>query len=334
MSVLISGSIAFDTIMVFEGRFREHILAEQTHMLNVAFLAPQMRQEFGGCAANIAYSLRGLGQECTILGALGKDGKDYLQRLLQLGVNTSRILLAEDCYSAQAFITTDLDDNQITAFHPGAMDRAEAVGIGELQGNIAIISPNGKGAMLRHAAECHERGIPFVFDPGQAMPIFAAEELAMLCQRARWVAVNDYEGHLLSEKLGTTTENLARSLPGGMIVTRGAHGVDVYENDSCRRIDGIDTQQLFGQSPADPTGCGDAFRSGLLFGLAQEAGLFESACLGNLLGASKVIHRGGQNHCIDRRELLGHLENLYPDAANSLGGRLMTPGHPLHAPVR
>jgi len=323
MSVLISGSVAFDTIMVFEGRFREHILAEQTHMLNVAFLAPQMRQEFGGCAANIAYSLRGLGQECTILGALGKDGKDYLSRLMQLGVNTSRILLAEDCYSAQAFITTDLDDNQITAFHPGAMDRAEAVGIGELQGTIAIVSPNGKGAMLRHAAECHDRGIPFIFDPGQAMPIFSAEELATFCQRARWVAVNDYEGHLLSEKLGTTIEDLARSVPGGMIVTRGAHGVDVFEDSQSRRIDGIDTLQLFGQSPADPTGCGDAFRSGLLFGLAHGAGLRESACLGNLLGAIKVIHRGGQNHSIDRRELLGHLDNLYPAAARSLGDRLV-----------
>lgn len=326
MSVLISGSIAFDTIMVFEGRFREHILADQTHMLNVAFLAPQMRQEFGGCAANIAYSLRGLGQDCTILGALGKDGKAYLERLERLGVDVSRVLLAEDCYSAQAFITTDLDDNQITAFHPGAMDRADGIEIGNTPGHIGIISPNGKGAMLRHAREFHDRDIPFVFDPGQAMPVFTSEELRAFCQKARWVAVNDYEGHLLAEKLGMSITDLAATLPGGLIVTRGAHGVDILERGSSLSIEGLDTQQIFGHAPADPTGCGDAFRSGLLFGLARGASLPDSARLGNLLGATKVIHRGGQNHPIDRGELLRHLEHLYPDTARSIGKALAPEG--------
>ena len=296
MSVQISGSIAFDTIMVFEGRFREHILPDQVHMLNVAFLAPQMRQEFGGCAANIAYTLRGLGQACGLLGAIGKDGADYLQRLQQLGIDTAQVLSADDCFSAQAFITTDMDDNQITAFHPGAMSRAGEVGLpaGEIQ--LGIVSPNGKDAMLRHAQEFAQRKIPFIFDPGQAMPMFNADELNNFVGQASWIAVNDYEGHMLAEKLGTSLAALAKRVPGGLIVTRGAEGVDLIEQSGMTRVEGLDAANVFGHKAVDPTGCGDAFRAALLHGLLQGWSLQRCAELGNRIGAAKIASRGGQNY--------------------------------------
>jgi adenosine kinase len=318
MSVQISGSIAFDTIMVFEGRFKDHILPDQVHMLNVAFLAPQMRQEFGGCAANIAYTLRALGQPCGLLGAIGKDGADYLKRLQALGIDTSQVLSADDCFSAQAFITTDLDDNQITAFHPGAMNRAGEVGIGNGAATLGIVSPNGKQAMLRHAQEFKECGVPFVFDPGQAMPIFNREELEMLTSQATWIAVNDYEGHMLAEKLGTTIAHLAAKTAGGMIITRGAQGVEVLEHSGASRVEGLDAQTIFGSKPVDPTGCGDAFRGGLLFGLANGASLHDSARLGNVMGGMKVVHRGGQNHSVKPDEVQKLLETIYPDTAKRL----------------
>lgn len=322
MSVQISGSIAFDTIMVFEGRFKDHILPEQTHMLNVAFLAPQMRQEYGGCAANIAYTLRGLGQDCGLLGAIGKDGGDYLQRLGALGIDTSRVLTADDCYSAQAFITTDLDDNQITAFHPGAMNRAGEVGLGSAAATLGIVSPNGRDAMIRHAREFSDRGIPFVFDPGQAMPIFEAADLAAFVSQATWVAVNDYEGHMLAEKLGVDITALAKTLRGGLVVTRGAEGVEITDRDGTVHVAGLDAARLLGAAPADPTGCGDAFRGGLLFGLARGASLLDSARLGNLMGAIKVTHRGGQNHAVRPAEIAQHLHTIYPDTAVRLGSQL------------
>ncbi len=323
MSVQISGSIAFDTIMVFEGRFREHILPDQVHMLNVAFLAPQMRQEFGGCAANIAYTLRGLGQTCGLLGAIGKDGADYLRRLQQLGIDTAQVLSADDCFSAQAFITTDMDDNQITAFHPGAMSRAGEVGLppGEIQ--LGIVSPNGKDAMLRHAQEFAQRKIPFVFDPGQAMPMFNADELNTFVGQASWIAVNDYEGHMLAEKLGTSLAALAKRVPGGLIVTRGAEGVDLIEQSNSTRVEGLDAATGFGHSAVDPTGCGDAFRGGLLFGLAKGASLMDSARLGNIMGAMKVVHRGGQNHPVSPAIVSQHLKKLYPDTAGRLASHLV-----------
>jgi adenosine kinase len=319
MSVQISGSIAFDTIMVFEGRFKDHILPDQVHMLNVAFLAPQMRQEYGGCAANIAYTLRGLGQPCGLLGAIGKDGAEYLNRLERLGIDTRQVLLAEDCFSAQAFITTDLDDNQITAFHPGAMNRAGEIGLGKgAAPALGIVSPNGKQAMLRHAQEFTEQGVPFVFDPGQAMPIFNREELELLTRQATWIAVNDYEGHLLAEKLGTTIKALASKTQGGMIVTRGAQGVEVMEHSGTVIVEGLDVARVFGGKPVDPTGCGDAFRGGLLYGLAKGASLQDSARLGNVMGAIKVVHRGGQNHDIKPVEVQRVLERIYPETARRL----------------
>lgn len=318
MSVQISGSIAFDTIMVFEGRFRDHILPDQVHMLNVAFLAPQMRQEFGGCAANIGYTLRGLGQPCGLLGAVGRDGQDYLKRLDQLGIDVSAVLNADDCFSAQAFITTDLDDNQITAFHPGAMNRAGEVGLHDPATRLGIVSPNGKEAMIRHAREFSERKIPFVFDPGQAMPVFSTDDLKQLVSQATWVAVNDYEGHMLAEKIGLTLTELATQLPGGLIVTRGNLGVDLMERSESTRVEGLAVQELFGLPAIDPTGCGDAFRGGLLYGLARGASLLDSARLGNIMGALKVVHRGAQNHRVDPVNVAQLIAKLYPDTAHRL----------------
>jgi adenosine kinase len=321
MTVQISGSIAFDTIMVFEGYFKDHILADQVHMLNVAFLAPQMRQEYGGCAANIAYTLNGLGQPCSLLGAIGKDGGDYLKRLTDLGIGTARVLQAEDCFSAQAFITTDLADNQITAFHPGAMNRAGEVGLGNAAAQLGIISPNGKAAMLRHAQEFADRQVPFVFDPGQAMPVFDAAELERLVAQATWVAVNDYEGHLLSEKLGLTLFQLSQRIRGGLIVTKGAQGVEIFEQSGHKVVKGIDVQSALGMGAQDPTGCGDAFRGGLLFGLARGAGLADSACLGNVMGAIKVIARGAQNHQVNHEQIQSLMNTHYPQAAARLALR-------------
>lgn len=318
MSVQISGSIAFDTIMVFEGRFRDHILPDQVHMLNVAFLAPQMRQEFGGCAANIAYTLRGLGQPCGLLGAVGRDGQDYLKRLDQMGIDVSAVLNADDCFSAQAFITTDLDDNQITAFHPGAMNRAGEVGLHDPATRLGIVSPNGKEAMIRHAREFSERKIPFIFDPGQAMPVFSADDLRQLVGQATWVAVNDYEGHMLAEKIGRSLTELATQLPGGLIVTRGSLGVDLMERSESTRVEGLAVQELFGLPAIDPTGCGDAFRGGLLYGLARGASLLDSARLGNIMGALKVVHRGAQNHRVDPVTIAPLIAKVYPDTAHRL----------------
>jgi adenosine kinase len=307
--------------MVFEGRFRDHILPDQVHMLNVAFLAPEMRQEFGGCAANIAYTLRGLGQDCGLLGAIGKDGGDYLKRLADLGIDVSAVLAADDCFSAQAFITTDLDDNQITAFHPGAMNRAGEVGLDasiKKTTSLGIVSPNGKTAMLRHAEEFANRKVPFVFDPGQAMPIFNTKELDGLVSQATWVAVNDYEGHMLAEKLGCDLTSLAKRLSGGLIVTRGAEGVDLMEQSEARRVEGLNVELLLGAKAVDPTGCGDAFRGGLLYGLANGAGLLDSARLGNVMGALKVVHRGAQNHHVSPLIAQQHLQKIYPDTASRI----------------
>ncbi len=318
MTVHISGSIAFDTIMVFEGRFRDHILADQVHILNVAFLAPQMRQEYGGCAANIAYGLKGLGAPCSLLGAIGKDGEKYLERLKSLGIGCEKVLFAQDCFSAQAFITTDMDDNQITAFHPGAMNRASEVGLGEDHATLGIISPNGKEAMIRHAKEFAARKIPFVFDPGQAMPIFSGEELADFVAKATWIAVNDYEGHMLCEKLGTDIAKLAQRVSGGMIVTKGSEGVEVHERNTLLRVEGLDVGKTLGAKPVDPTGCGDSFRAGLLYGLARGASLLDSARLGNIMGALKVIHRGAQNHPVSPKEVRALVESIYPQILNTI----------------
>jgi adenosine kinase len=302
--VLISGSIAFDTIMVFDGRFAEHILPERVHMLNVSFLAPQLRREFGGCAANIAYTLAGLGGHAAILGAVGQDGRAYLERLSTLGIETDAILWCEALYTSQAFITTDLADNQISAFHPGAMMRAHEVAI---NGPAAwgIIAPNDKAAMLRHAHEFKARGIPWLFDPGQALPQFHGDELAHLIAQADALVVNDYECTLITQHLGGSEAALAQRI-NTLIVTRGSQGASLYHRG---HRDDIAPASI--TAAVDPTGCGDAFRGALLYGLARGLGWAVSARLGNILGALKIEHAGPQNHVIQHPDIIRRYTETY-----------------------
>jgi adenosine kinase len=305
--VVISGSVAYDTIMVFEGHFKDHILADRVHMLNVSFLAPRLKREFGGCAANIAYNLAMLGGAPTVLAAVGRDGGDYVRRLGAFGIDTGSILQADDHYTAQAFITTDLADNQITAFHPGAMAVAHEVGVPDGPSAWGIVAPNGKAAMLRHAAEFSERGIPWIFDPGQAMPMFDGEELRSLVSRADAVAVNDYEGQLLCEKTGWDEAAIAAKVRA-LIVTRGADGSLVRSGG---RIDEVAPVTV--SAAVDPTGCGDAYRGGLLHGLALGMDWGRAARLGSVLGAMKIECPGPQNHRFDLAAVADRFARSYGD---------------------
>jgi adenosine kinase len=298
LQLQVSGSIAFDTIMVFQGQFKDHILADQVHMLNVAFLAPEMRQEFGGCAANIAYGLLGLGCPTRLVAAIGKDGHDYLQRLKSIGADVSGVVVRDNFFTAQAFITTDLNDNQITAFHPGAMSVAHEAKVEPNPLSLGIVSPNGRQAMLDHAQAFHDAGIAFVFDPGQGLPMFTKEELLDFIKKASWLAVNDYEGEMLSRTLGLSVSELRAHLKphpqSAVIVTKGSQGVWLDGPQGSQTIDAIRVDKA-----VDPTGCGDAFRAGLLWGLAHGLPVVASCKAGVYLGAVKVQVRGAQNHSID-----------------------------------
>jgi adenosine kinase len=293
MSILICGSLAFDTIMTFEGRFAEQILPSQLHILNVSFLVPGMRREFGGCAGNIAYGLRQLGSDAVPLAMVGNDAQDYLARLDGLGVDTRFIGTTAQNYTAQAMIMTDRDNNQITAFHPGAMSQAHENRVPTDAGiRLAIVAPDGRDAMLQHAEELHAAGIPFVFDPGQGLPMFNGEELRHLIAMASWVAVNDYEGKMLSDRTGMTLQDVAQQVQG-LIVTLAEHGCDVHIGERVTRVAGVSAPVV-----VDPTGCGDAFRAALLHGLSQNWPLERCAELGNRLGATKIACRGGQNYTL------------------------------------
>jgi adenosine kinase len=296
MSALICGSLAFDTITNFPGRFGDQILPEQVHILNVSFLVPTLRREYGGCAGNIAYTLKGLGGEPVILAAIGFDGHDYMARLKALKVDTSSVRVDAAHYTAQAIIMTDADNNQITAFHPGAMSFSHETPVPSRDDlRIAIIAPDGREAMLRHAEQLSAADIPFVFDPGQGLPMFDGAELSRFVDQATWVAVNDYEGKMLCDRVGQGLSELSRrSHLQGVIVTRAAEGCDVWENGHCTRVEGVQAQAV-----VDPTGCGDALRAGLLFGLERGWPLTRCVTLGNRLGALKIAHQGGQNHTVD-----------------------------------
>ena len=293
MAVLICGSLAFDSIMTFEGRFADQILPDQLHILNVSFLVPSLRRDFGGCAGNIAYSLRLLGGTPLPMATLGSDGADYLARLQRLGISTEYVREVPDTHTAQAMIMTDRDNNQITAFHPGAMMQAH---LNRIQARddvkLGIISPDGRDAMQQHAAQFVQAGIPFVFDPGQAMPMFDGAELATLVEQATWVTVNDYEGRMLCERTGWTLEQLSRKVKG-LIVTLGAHGCEVWQDGSKETVAAVTPAAV-----VDPTGCGDAWRGALLFGLQQGWSLDKCATLGNRVGALKVAQRGPQNYTL------------------------------------
>ena len=293
--VLISGSVAYDTIMVFEGRFKDHILPDRVHMLNVSFLAPHLKREYGGCAANIAYNLKGLGGSPVVLATVGRDAGDYLARLETLGIDTAHIERLDDHYTAQAFITTDLDDNQINAFHPGAMSQAHRVSVQRaLPGGFGIVAPNGKEAMIRHAQAFRAAGVPFVFDPGQGLPMFSGDELRALIDGAAAVAVNDYESGVLVERTGWTEAQIASRVQA-LIVTLGAEGSQLWTGGECVRIPPCPVSRA-----VDPTGCGDAFRAGLLYVMARGGRWIDGARLGSVMGALKIEHQGPQNHPIDR----------------------------------
>ncbi len=295
MPALICGSLAFDTITTFPGRFGQQILPEQLHILNVSFLVPELRREFGGCAGNIAYNLRKLGGEPVIMATIGNDGGDYVERIRSWGVDTSLVTWVEDHYTAQAIIITDTDNNQITAFHPGAMQKAGEVAVPDRADlKIGIIAPDGRDAMLRHARQLHEAGIPFVFDPGQGLPMFDGAELRDFIAQATWVALNDYEAKMLCDRTGYTLESLSTSHLAGVIVTLGAQGCDVWVQGLRQNVPGLQASAVL-----DPTGCGDAFRGALLYGLERGWPLHRCVALGNRLGAAKIATRGGQNHDID-----------------------------------
>ena len=294
MASLICGSLAFDSIMSFEGRFAEQILPDQLHILNVSFLVPALRRDFGGCAGNIAYSLKALGGTPLPMATLGTDAADYLKRLTTLGISTEFVREVPDSYTAQAMIMTDRDNNQITAFHPGAMMQAHITQI-EKRADIklAIISPDGRDAMVQHAEQLQAAGIPFVFDPGQGLPMFDGADLMRFIDQATWVTVNDYEGKMLSDRTGLTHADISRRVQG-LIVTLGAEGCEVW-------IDGEKTvvPPVKAAAVVDPTGCGDAWRGALLFGLEQGWSLAKCAALGNQVGALKIAQRGPQNYTLN-----------------------------------
>ncbi|MRR56869.1 MAG: carbohydrate kinase family protein [Deltaproteobacteria bacterium] len=295
---VICGSMAYDTIMVFHDQFKNHILPEQIHILNVAFLVPDMRREFGGCAGNIAYNLKLLGGEPVIMATVGDDSAPYMHRLKQLDLSADHVREVPGSFTAQAFITTDLDDNQITAFHPGAMNHSHLNSIGDVQGaKLGIVAPDGRDGMLTHARQFKEAGVPFIFDPGQGLPMFNGEELLAFLELADWCTVNDYEAKLLTERTGKSLEQLAL-LVKALIVTLGANGAEIYTAGQRVAIPSVKPDDVI-----DPTGCGDAFRSGLLYGLAQGWTWEKTGRLASLMGSIKIAHRGGQNHKLTRQQI-------------------------------
>jgi len=298
MRTLICGSIAYDTIMVFHDQFKNHILPDQLHILNVAFLVPDMRREFGGCAGNIAYTLKMLGGEPMIMATVGDDHQAYSYRLDKLHLQQEHVRRVPDTFTAQAFITTDLDDNQITAFHPGAMNHSHLNHVRDAKDiGLGIIAPDGRDGMLQHAREFHAAGIPFIFDPGQGLPMFNGEELLEFVRIAEYVTVNDYEGQMLQERTGKKIEELAK-LVKALVVTLGARGSVVYSGGQQIEIPCVKAEAV-----ADPTGCGDAFRAGLLYGIGAGLDWPQTGRLAALLGAIKIAKRGGQNHHFTRDEI-------------------------------
>ena len=308
MKTLICGSMAYDTIMVFGDRFKNHILPEQIHILNVAFLVPDMRREFGGCAGNIAYNLKLLGGEPLIMATIGDDSAPYLHRLKQLGLDARHVRDVPGSFTAQAFITTDLDDNQITAFHPGAMMQSQRNKVTDAKDvTLGIVSPDGREGMLQHAREFRDAGIPFIFDPGQGLPMFDGEELMAFLKLADYCTVNDYEARLLTERTGRSLEQLAGELEA-LIVTLAASGSHIYAGGRRIEIPVATPEALI-----DPTGCGDAYRAGLLYGIDKGWEWEKTGRLASLMGSLKIAHRGGQNHKPTRDSIAARYSAVFGD---------------------
>ena len=304
MSILICGSLAYDTIMVFPQRFRDHILPDKTHMLNVAFLVPEMRRNFGGCAGNIAYGLKLLGNDPMPMAAVGADFDRYADRLDDLEISQQFVHRDDGFFTAQAYITTDLDDNQITAFHPGAMDENRHNRV-PTDGSIryGIISPDGKQAMLEHAEQFRQANIPYIFDPGQGLPMFSGEELEQMMTGADWLTVNSYEWEMIAQKTGFNHQAALQRLNQGLIVTHGG--------DGSRMITAADEQNIAAVKPeavADPTGCGDAYRAGLLHGLSHGWSAVDAARLGSLMGSIKIAHPAPQGYSLSATEIAAQFE--------------------------
>jgi adenosine kinase len=295
MSALICGSMAYDTIMVFHDRFKNHILPDKVHILNVSFLVPVMRREFGGCAGNMAYNLSLLEEEPLIMATVGHDFEPYMQWLCQNGLSREFIRILDNHYTGQAYITTDEDDNQITAFHPGAMSESHLNSVPTDRNDITIgiVAPDGREGMLLHAAQFHELEIPFIFDPGQGIPMFDGNELLTFLDQATWAVVNDYESELLQQRTGLPLAELANRVEA-LIVTLGAQGSKIYTHGRCIDIPAAQPKQLL-----DPTGCGDAYRAGLLYGVMNEFDWEVTGRIASLMGAIKIEHNGTQNHSFD-----------------------------------
>lgn len=307
MTAIICGSLAYDNIMVFNGRFGDEILPEKTHMLNVAFLVPEMRRQFGGCAANIAYALDQLGGDGKPMGTVGDDFAPYRERLEGLGIALDHVKHAPDTFTAQAFITTDLDDNQITAFHPGAMNESHQQTV-PAGATIGMISPDGRDGMIQHAEQFAKAGVPFIFDPGQGLPMFDGDDLKRFIEQATYVAVNDYEGAVLTERTGWTPEQIAEKVDA-LIITRGGKGSDIYTGGKVIHIPTATADDV-----VDPTGCGDAYRGGLIYGLQQGYDWETTGRIASLMGSIKIAVRGPQNYSIDKADFARRYEAAFGDA--------------------
>jgi adenosine kinase len=306
VAALICGSIAYDNIMVFEGKFQDHILPDQIHILNVAFLVPDLRREFGGCAGNIAWNLQMLGGDPRIMATVGEDFDGYRERLVAAGISLEHVTEVAGTLTAQAYITTDLDDNQITAFHPGAMDHSHVNVVPAESGiTVGIVAPDGRAGMVDHSEQLSAAGIPFVFDPGQGLPMFDGDELQGFIERATWIAVNDYEGKLLMERTGWDEAAISDRVEA-LIVTRGSRGSHIFADGQCHEIPAVEAASV-----QDPTGCGDAYRAGILHGIEKGYPWPDTGRLAALLGSLKVASRGTQNHRFTRQEIASDFEAAF-----------------------
>ena len=297
MTALICGSAAYDNIMVFEDSFKNHILPDKIHILNVAFLVPKLRREFGGCATNIAYNLKLLGGDPLPMATVGQDFAPYAEWMKQCGVRQDHIRVIDDVFTAQAFITTDLDDNQITAFHPGAMNQSELNKVGDAAGvKIGMVSPDGRAGMIEHSEQFAAAGIPFIFDPGQGMPMFDGDDLRKFVKECTYVTVNDYEWQLLKDRTGWDVADVTAQTDA-LIVTRGGEGSSIFTKDAQYDVPAAKPARI-----SDPTGCGDAYRAGLLYGLLNELDWETTGRIASLMGSIKIEQNGTQNHSFTRDE--------------------------------
>ncbi|MEO5693670.1 MAG: carbohydrate kinase family protein [Usitatibacter sp.] len=308
MPILVCGSLAYDTIMVFPDQFKKHILPDQIHILNVSFMVPDMRREFGGTGGNIAYNLSLLGEAPMLMATAGHDFGPYAERMKGMGMSTAHVRILQDQFTAQAFITTDIEDNQITAFHPGAMMSSHLNRIADAKdATLGIVSPDGRDGMIEHSRDLAAAGIPFVFDPGQGLPMFSGADLLELIAGARALAVNDYEARVVEERTGKKIAEIAATI-GAVVVTRGAEGSSVFAEGREIRVSSVKPDAV-----VDPTGCGDAYRAGLLYGMSHGWSWEKSARLASVMGSIKIAHRGGQNHAPKRDEIARRFNDAFSE---------------------